>query len=183
MSAERRLQLGVGLVAAAVIGYEIGLVRLFSFLQHYHYTFLVVSGSGVRLGAWGRAECCAELCGKSDCTVTWAIGRLAVAFSMICGAFAVAQFPRMPLLLLVGIAGLPFIAAGAFLALAFRARYQQSQVLYFWDLVGAALGILYVVPALEWLGGVGALLGASVFAMAATAFFFGIAGYGPAQLS
>ena len=40
-----------------------------------------------------------------------------------------------------------------------------------WDLVGAALGILYVVPALEWLGGVGALLGASVFAMAAVAFF------------
>ena len=91
---------------------------------------------------------------------------------MICGAFAVAQFPRMPLPLLVGIAGLPFIAAGAFLALAFRARYQQSQVLYFWDLVGAALGILYVVPALEWLGGVGALVGASVFALTAAAFFF-----------
>ena len=53
MSAERRLQLGVGLGAAAVIGYEIGLVRLFSFLQHYHYTFLVVSGAvcGLGLGA------------------------------------------------------------------------------------------------------------------------------------
>ena len=175
MSAERRLQLGVGLIAAAVIGYEIGLVRLFSFLQHYHYTFLVVSGAvcGLGLGAALSAVLRAST-GSADVSTLhrhlgdWAGG---CGVSMICGAFAVAEFPRMSLLLLVGIAGLPFIAAGAFLALAFRARYQQSQVLYFWDLVGAALGILYVVPALEWLGGVGALLGASVFAMAAAAFF------------
>ena len=175
MSAERRLQLGVGLIAAAVIGYEIGLVRLFSFLQHYHYTFLVVSGAVCGLGLGAALSAVLRTSTSSACDSTlhrhlgdWAGG---CGVSMICGAFAVAEFPRMSLLLLVGIAGLPFIAAGAFLALAFRARYQQSQVLYFWDLVGAALGILYVVPALEWLGGVGALLGASVFAMAAAAFF------------
>ena len=57
----------------------------------------------------------------------WAAG---CGVSMIGSALALAEFPRMPLLLLVGIAGLPFIAAGAFLALAFRARYQQSQILY-----------------------------------------------------
>ena len=166
MSAERRLQLGVGLVAAAVIGYEIGLVRLFSFLQHYHYTFLVVSGAVCGLGL--GAALSAVLRTSAGHLGYWAAG---CGISAICGALAVAQFPRMSLLLLVGISGLPFIAAGAFLALAFRARYQQSQILYFWDLVGAALGILYVVPALEWLGGVGALLGASVFALAAAAFF------------
>ena len=170
MSAERRLQLGVGLIAAAVIGYEIGLVRLFSFLQHYHYTFLVVSGAvcGLGLGAALSAVLNVQEERLHRHLGYWAVG---CGVSMICSAFAVAQFPRMPLLLLVGIAGLPFIAAGTFLAFAFRARYQQSQILYFWDLVGAALGILYVVPALEWLGGVGALLGASVFTLAAAAFF------------
>ncbi len=161
MSTERRLQLSVGLVAAAVIGYEIGLVRLFSFLQHYHYTFLVVSGAVCGLGL--GAGLSAVLRGPLG---YWAFG---CGVGMIGSAVAIAQLPRMTLVLLVGIAGLPFIAAGAFLALAFRARYQQSQVLYFWDLVGAALGILYVVPALEWLGGVGVLLGAGVFAMAAAA--------------
>ena len=171
MSAERRLQLGVGLVAAAVIGYEIGLVRLFSFLQHYHYTFLVVSGAvcGLGLGAALSAVLHVREERLHAHLGYWAVG---CGVSMICGTYAIAQFPRMPLPLLVGIAGLPFIAAGAFLALAFRARHQQSQILYFWDLVGAALGILYVVPALEWLGGVGALLGAGVFAMAAAAFFW-----------
>ena len=170
MSAERRLQLGVGLIAAAVIGYEIGLVRLFSFLQHYHYTFLVVSGAVCGLGLGAALSAGLRVSTLHRHLGYWAGG---CGVSMICGAFAVAQFPRMPLPLLVGIAGLPFIAAGAFLALAFRARYQQSQVLYFWDLVGAALGILYVVPALEWLGGVGVLFGASVFAMATAAFFLG----------
>ena len=164
MNAERRLEFGVGLVAAAVIGYEIGLVRLFSFLQHYHYTFLVVSGAvcGLGLGAALTAVLRKERLGF------WAVG---CGVSMGWGAYMLAEFPRLPLPLLVGMAGVPFIAAGAFLASAFRARYQQSQVLYFWDLVGAACGILYVVPALEWLGGVGALLGAGVFALAAAAFF------------
>ena len=175
MSAERRLQLGVGLIAAAVIGYEIGLVRLFSFLQHYHYTFLVVSGAvcGLGLGAALSAGAARfdRLSGRFDAAPTLRRlgGRLWRQHDLWCVCRS--GISRMSLLLLVGIAGLPFIAAGAFLALAFRARYQQSQVLYFWDLVGAALGILYVVPALEWLGGVGALLGASVFAMAAAAFF------------
>lgn len=170
MRAERRLQLGVGLVAAAVIGYEIGLVRLFSFLQHYHYTFLVVSGAVCGLGV--GAALSAVLHVREERLRAhlgyWAVG---CGANMGWGAYALAEFPRMPLPLLVGIAGLPFIAAGAFLALAFRARYQQSQILYFWDLVGAAVGILYVVPALEWLGGVGALMSASVFALVAAAFF------------
>ncbi len=170
MCAERRLQFGVGLVAAAVIGYEIGLVRLFSFLQHYHYTFLVVSGAVCGLGLGAALSAVLRVRGEQlhRHLGYWAVG---CGFGMICGAFSVAQFPRLPLPLLVGIAGLPFIAAGGFLALAFQVRYQQSQVLYFWDLLGAALGILYVVPALEWLGGVGALFGASVFAMAAAALF------------
>ena len=171
MSTERRLPLGVGLVAATVIGYEIGLVRLVSFLQHYHYTFLVVSGAicGVGLGAALSAVRRVREERLPRHLGCWAVG---CGVSMGGGAVALAQFPRMPLPLMVVLAGLPFIAAGAFLALAFRARYQQSQILYFWDLVGAALGILYVVAALEWLGGVGALLGASVFAMVAAALFF-----------
>ena len=172
MSTERWLQLGVGLVAAAVIAYEIGLVRLVSFLQHYHYTFLVVSGAicGVGLGAALSAVLRVREERLPRHLGYWAVG---CGVSMSCGALALAQFPRMPLPLMVALAGLPFIAAGAFLALAFRARHQQSQILYFWDLVGAALGILYVVAALEWLGGVGALLSAGVFAVVAAALFLG----------
>ena len=172
MSAERRLQLGVGLVAAAVIGYEIGLVRLFSFLQHYHYTFLVVSGAVCGLGL--GAALSAGLRVREE-RLYRHLGYWAgfCGCSMGLGALALAQFPRMPLWMLVGVAGVPFVAAGALLALAFRARHRHSQVLYFWDLVGAALGILWIVPALEWLGGVGALASAGVFAFTAAALWVG----------
>ena len=104
MSAERRLQLGVGLVAAAVIGYEIGLVRLFSFLQHYHYTFLVVSGAvcGVGLGA----ALSAVLRVREE-RLYRHLGYWAgfCGCSMGLGALALAQFPRMPLWMLVGVPG------------------------------------------------------------------------------
>ena len=172
MSAERRFQLGVGLVAAAVIGYEIGLVRLFSFLQHYHYTFLVVSGAVCGLGL--GAALSAGLRVREE-RLYRHLGYWAgfCGCSMGLGALALAQFPRMPLWMLVGVAGVPFVAAGALLALAFRARHRHSQVLYFWDLVGAALGILWIVPALEWLGGVGALASAGVFAFAAATLWVG----------
>ena len=40
-----KLRLSVGILSAGVVAYEIGLTRLFSFLHHYHYTFLVVSGA------------------------------------------------------------------------------------------------------------------------------------------
>ena len=40
-------------LASSVIGYEIALSRMFSFLLHYHYSFLIVSGAifGLGLGA------------------------------------------------------------------------------------------------------------------------------------
>ncbi len=167
MNAERRLRLSVGLLSAAVIGYEIGLTRLFSFLQHYHYTFLVVSGAvcGLGLGAALSAMIRQGTEGLGRHLGWWAAF---CASSMGLGALLLATFPRMPLLLMVAVPGVPFIAAGAFLALVFRVRHKESQRLYCWDLVGAALGILWIVVALEWLGGVAALISAGMLALAAS---------------
>ena len=167
MNAELRLRLSVGLLSAAVIGYEIGLTRLFSFLQHYHYTFLVVSGAvcGLGLGAALSAAIRQGTEGLGRHLGWWAAF---CASSMGLGALLLATFPRMPLLLMVAVAGVPFIAAGAFLALVFRIRHTESQRLYCWDLVGAALGILWIVVALEWLGGVAALISAGMLALAAS---------------
>ena len=42
---QARYGLAVGLLSGSVICFEIGLTRLFSFLFHYHYTFLILSGA------------------------------------------------------------------------------------------------------------------------------------------
>ena len=168
MSVEFRLRLSVGMIAAAVIGYEIGLTRLFSFLQHYHYTFLIVSGAicGLGLGAVLSAGIRLNAQGLRRHLGWWA---LFAANTMGLAALLLAGFPRMPLVLMAGVAGVPFVAAGAYLALVFRVRHAESQRLYCWDLVGAALGILWIVVALGWVGGVAALVSAGMLALAAGA--------------
>ena len=168
MNTEMKLRLSVGILSAGVIAYEIGLTRLFSFLQHYHYTFLVVSGAvcGLGLGAALSAAIRPKAEGLSQYLALWAAF---CASSMGLGALLLAVYPRMPLALMVVVAGVPFVAAGAFLAIIFRVRHVQSQRLYCWDLVGAALGILWIVVALQWFGGVAALLSAAVLVVVAGA--------------
>ena len=167
MSGDRRLQIGVGLLSAAVIGYEIGLTRLFSFLQHYHYTFLVVSGAvcGLGLGAALSAVFRPGTGQLQRHLVRWG---LLCGCAMALGALVLAQWPRLPLVLLGGVAGLPFIAAGVYLALAFRYRAESSARLYCWDLVGAGLGILCAVVAIEWAGATGGLVLAGFLAWTAS---------------
>ena len=50
MNSTWSLRLSVAVLSAAVVVYEIALTRLFSFLLHYHFTFLVVSGAICGLG-------------------------------------------------------------------------------------------------------------------------------------
>ena len=165
-SEDRSVRLALALLSGSLIAFEIGLTRLFSFLLHYHYTFLIVSGAvcGLGLGAllafriqtpgerlYRHLSLAAFTCGAS----TW----LVTAF--------LALFPRIGAWKLLAATALPFVAGGLFLSLVFRARHRHSQRLYFYDLVGAALGTLWVVPALKWLGGIGALLGAGLAAVLA----------------
>ena len=75
-----------------------------------------------------------------------------------------ARFPRSGVLPLATATAVPFVLAGIFLSFLFRARHRDSQWLYFCDLSGAAGGTLLIIPCLEWLGGVDALLGAGLLA-------------------
>ncbi|MBT7420670.1 MAG: hypothetical protein HN780_19340, partial [Gemmatimonadetes bacterium] len=87
-----RLRLSVGILSAGVIAYEIGLTRLFSFLQHYHYTFLVVSGAvcGLGLGAALSAAIRPKAEGLSQYLALWAAF---CASSMGLGALLLAVYP------------------------------------------------------------------------------------------
>lgn len=154
-----RLQcLALALVCGSVVGTEIALTRLFSFLLHYHYTFLILSGAICGLGL--GAVLSARLAGSRALSLL-AFGQgvglwLAVAFA--------AWAPRAGLPWLLLAAALPLALAGAFLSLMFRLHAGHSQRLYFYDLGGAALATLGIIPCLQWLGGVDALLVCGVLA-------------------
>lgn len=154
----RSLCLCLALVCGSVIGAEIALTRLFSFLLHYHYTFLILSGAICGLGL--GAVLAARLSGVRALSLL-AFGQglglwLAVAFA--------SWAPRAGLPWLLLAAALPFALAGAFLSLVFRAHAGYSQRLYFCDLGGAALASLSIIPCLQWLGGIEALLACGLLA-------------------
>ncbi len=148
----KSLCLALALVCGSVIGAEIAFTRLFSFVLYYHYTFLVLSGAicglglGAVLGARLSSRRALSLLAFGQALGFW----LVVAFA--------AWVPRAGVWWMLGVATLPFAVAGAFLALVFRTHATYSQRLYFWDLAGAALATLGIIPCLEWLGGVDALL-------------------------
>ena len=107
----RSVCLSLSLVCASVIGAEIALTRLFSFLLHYHYTFLILSGAICGLGV--GAVLAVRLSGEK------ALSRLAFGqgLGLWLAAIFAAWVPRAGLPWLLGVAALPFALAGAFISL------------------------------------------------------------------
>ncbi len=166
MNGALRRRMAVALLAAAVVVYEIGLTRLFSFLLHYHFTFLVVSGAICGLGAGAAIAFFWRPTQERSAGWLAAVAQLA-ALAALVAACVLAAFPSLPSWALVAVAGTPIVLAGLFLTWIFSVHRRESGSLYFFDLVGASLGTLLVVPALEWLGGPGALLLSAALALGA----------------
>lgn len=154
----------VATVAFCVLAYEISLTRIFSVLFRSPYVFLILS---IAVCGLGLGSALAALWDDED--ADRALGAPLLAFAL--------ALP-LPLLLLLTlgrplIAGakgpavavltaLPYLAAGLFLARAFRRHADDSGRLYFCDLGGAALAALVAAQLVTHLGGtaVPAALGA-----------------------
>lgn len=165
--------LGLAAVSAASLLLELSLTRIFSVTLFYHFAFLVVSlalfgtaVAGVGLYLRGRLPRPERL---GTWLAAWSLGFGLSAILALWVALAV-QVPAdlgpgaLPkLALLFGACALPFFFSGLCLAMAVAALPAHVSRVYAFDLGGAALGCLLTLPALDLLGGPGAvLLGASL---------------------
>jgi hypothetical protein len=169
------------LTSLGVLVLELALTRLFSATMHYHYAFMAISlalfGSGVAGVALylGRPR----LAGRG--LTVWA-AQAAILFSLATIA-ALGVVLLLPLSL-EGTSGnalrlaaiyvacaLPFFFGGSAITLAVMARTAVIGRLYLYDLAGAAVGCLLLVPLLDLLGGVNTILVVPVVAAAAGAFY------------
>ncbi len=166
----RNLFPAVALIAAAILGFEVALTRVFGTVLRYHFAFLVISMALCGLGLGGYA---AHLARQKRAL---SLGFLAVAFALsldmtllilMRGVFAF--YPELywlaALLVLI-----PFSLGGAFLAEAFARFPQQSGRLYAWDLAGAALAAVGIVAALQFLSAFDACLLMALLAIGAAWF-------------
>jgi predicted membrane-bound spermidine synthase len=168
--------LGVAVVSLATLVLELTLTRLFSATMFYHFAFLAISIALFGSGASGVALY--VLRPRIDGART--AGLLAVfsalyAATTVVALLVILSHPLSPvapglstlgsLAWIYGAAALPFFFSGCVITLAITAWAGDISRLYLFDLAGAALGCLVLVPTLALLGAIDTVLLVAVLAL------------------
>lgn len=185
-SLSRRLRLGLFLLSAAALSFEIQLTRLFSVAQFYHFAFMIISIALLGYGASGTVLAIFQGFGQKQ--PQRSLSRLALATAVsILGAYLLIN--RLPfdsfsiawerkqvwiLLLHYGALALPFFFAGMAVGLLLAAYPRHSSRTYAVNLLGAALGCLITLFLPSQIGGEGmVMLSTGMAALAAFVAAFG----------
>jgi len=168
--------------SAGLLLLEISLTRLFSFTIWYHLTYLTISVALLGFGSSGAfvAAFPDMFRGRGHARLVKLLiaGALAVAFALVyCTRFPldVLQIQTAPFRFATSLlgyyiaVGLPFLLAGFAIGLPFSAYPERMGPLYFWDLLGAALGCLLAVTSIEVIGVPGLVLFAGGLLLVAAA--------------
>ena len=179
-----RAALAVGLVAGSTLALQVLLTRVLSAVLAYHFSFLAISlallgvGAGALAvylrGTWFEGELEALLARWSAVlAVALALVPLVLVrldYSSGIGADVTADFV-FTLAVVCVLAAVPFVAAGVTIALAVRGYASSIGRVYAFDLAGAALGAIVVVPLLWIVSGTTLLVGLSLVAGLAALLF------------
>lgn len=185
--------LGLFLLSAATLLFEINLTRLFSVAQFYHFAFLAISLAMLGYGASGTVLALFP---------SWAKRRPLPLLALACGvgsvgaylltntfpfdSFTIAWDHRQLLILALDNLALaiPFFCSGAVLGLLFISQPEASGRFYAANLAGSALGCLLAMLSPSLFGGEGTVLLSGLLSGLA-AFFLGDGRYwrGAALLS
>ena len=179
MNATRSVRfLGIALVSLATLVLELTLTRLFSATMFYHFAFLAISLALFGSGASGVFLY--ALRPRLEDRIRQPERLLAV----FCALFALATVAALAVILahplspaaprlgtlaslawIYVAAALPFFFSGCVITLAITAWAREISRLYLYDLAGAALGCLLLVPLLGLLGAIDTVLAAAGIAL------------------
>ena len=142
-----------------VLSFEVSLTRIFSVMFSYHYTFLVVSLALFGLGLGGIFA----QSFSSKMPIEKTFSRLSVlstvfSFSVSLFAFIAISISISNIAVAAFIMFLPFLVAGTLLAAIYKLFIIHSNVVYFADLLGAAVGAMAIVIILNLAGAVLSIL-------------------------
>src|SRR5947208_9480850 len=156
-------RIAVFLITLSGLILEVGLTRIYSASIWYHFAFVAIS---VALLGWGLGGFTVHLLKQR---VRLTMQSAALVTVLYAGAiplclWLLVRYPfdmdRLPLYFLAPL--LPFFLAGMALSIVFDIHRAVAGTLYFYDLIGAALGAVLVTLLLHLLGGEAALLAATV---------------------
>jgi predicted membrane-bound spermidine synthase len=174
--------LGIGLTTLSTLILELSLTRLFSATMYYHFAFMAISLALFGSGASGVFIYLIQEKLSPARTGRWL--SLASALFAITTVFAMYVILSNPLLFapeglenyyrlakIYGATTLPFFFAGCAVTLAITRLATDISRLYLFDLVGAALGCLLLIPILDIAGAINTLLVVSVLSSVAAVLF------------
>jgi hypothetical protein len=155
--------LGLGLITAAALAFEIVLTRLFAVQQFYHFAFVVVSlavmgfaVSGLLLSLTRRRPSISTLAVLFSVSVLITYTTMnALPFDSFSIAWDSTQILILALYFLT--ASLPFVFAGWAIGSALAQEPELPHRPYAASLVGSAAGCLFALGSLELVGGEGAI--------------------------
>src|SRR5437867_5785532 len=175
-------KIAVFLITLSGLVLEVGLTRIYSASIWYHFAFVAIS---VALLGWGLGGFTVHLLKQK---VRLTMNTAALVAVVYAGAipfclWLLVRYPfemdRLPLYFLAPL--LPFFLAGMALSIIFDLHRAVAGSLYFFDLLGAALGAVLVTVLLHVLGGEAALLAACAAPAMAAALIAGQRANGEGQ--
>ncbi len=162
----------------ATLVLELSLTRIFSVVFYYHFAFLAISLALFGLGAGGVFSYVVAA-RKGNFFVKLgtlaALNALAVVVSLV---FVIGQGGHASVLtfaLIYFASSLPFFLSGTIVSLAVSETIHRVDRVYFFDLLGAAIGCFALLPFLNSLGGPNTVLAAAVLFAVSSAVWFNCA--------
>ena len=177
----RRIFLGISLITLSVLMLELSLTRLFSATMYYHFAFMAISLALFGSGASGVFIYIVQRGLKPERTGQWlsaaamlfALSNLFALYVILANPLTFETGPEnyYRLARIYGAAALPFFFAGCAVTLAITRLATEISRLYLFDLAGAALGCLLLIPVLNLLGAINIVLLVSALAAIAGVLF------------
>jgi hypothetical protein len=173
---------GVALISASLLITELSLTRIFSVTMYYHFAFMAISVALFGLSASGVYVFLMRERWR-DAPTERLLVRHSVAFTVAtAGALAALAHLRVGLtytptnIALMGLtyllSALPFFFGGSAISIAITRVSRRVNAIYAADLLGAGLGCLVLMPALNVIGAPNAVLFAGIAGGLGAAFFF-----------
>lgn len=172
------------LLAMASLITEISLIRVFDVLFFPNISYMIITCSLFAYGLAGVYSVIKPMPQESD--LPKAFGKLSLLLAVSVGAilpamnllpFDLNRFSTEPVRQLVYfgvvyiVLALPFFLTGLIFSAVFTTYAKQIQTLYFWDLSGAALGSVLVIPFISLIGPGGLLFFTSAISLIVSALF------------
>ena len=192
----RRAAAGIFLLSASLLTFELTLIRVYSVTLFYHFAFMAISVAMLGLSAAALTVNRLPAKFKADALASWGslfgacyaislIVILEITFRIPVNAYKAPDVIADKLALIYILSAIPFYFAGLVFSGLFASFTSVIGKLYAWDLIGAGLGAVLIIPLLNWAGGeagpfiiaASGLAAAAIFAAGSRRkFYLGVAG-------